>query len=82
MNIEVPTKYPPSHNDRIFVLEIRLHSESPMLYRTALHGNWDALSLARRALKDKYPTPTIPLTAVLPNRQVFQADPVYQDKHL
>jgi hypothetical protein len=33
MNIEVPTKYPLSHNDRIFVLE------SPMLYRAALHGN-------------------------------------------
>ena len=32
MNIEVPTKYPLSHNDRIVVLEIRLHSESPMLY--------------------------------------------------
>ena len=39
MNIEVPTKYPLSHNDRIIVLEIRLHSESPMLYRPALHGN-------------------------------------------
>jgi len=38
MNIEVPTKYPPSHN-RIVVLAIRLHSESPMLYRPALHGN-------------------------------------------
>jgi hypothetical protein len=23
------------------VLEIRLHSESPMLYRPALHGNWN-----------------------------------------
>jgi hypothetical protein len=31
MNIEVPTKYPLSHNDRIVVLKIRLHSESPML---------------------------------------------------
>ena len=71
MNIEVPTKCPPSHNDRILVLEIRLHSESPMLYRPALHGNWSALSLARRALKDKFPTPTIPLIAVLPNRQLF-----------
>ena len=39
MNIEVPTKYPLSHNDRIVVLEIGLHSESPMLYRPALHGN-------------------------------------------
>ena len=39
MNIEVPTKYPLSHNDRTVVLETRLHSESPMLYRPALHGN-------------------------------------------
>ena len=76
MNIEMPTKYPLSHNDKIVVLEIRLHSESPMLYRPALHGNWNALSLARRALKDKFPTPTIPLTAVLQNRQVFLPDPI------
>jgi len=76
MNIEVPTKYPLSHNDKPAVLAIRLHSESPLLYRPALHGNWNALSLARRALKDKFPTPTIPLTAVLPNRQVFLSDPV------
>jgi len=79
MNIEVPTKYRLSHNDRIVVLETRLHSESPMLYRPALHGNWNALSLARWALKDKFPTPTIPLTAVLPNRQVFLPDPVYDE---
>jgi len=38
MNIEVPTKYPLSHNDKIVVLEMHLHSESPMLYRPALHG--------------------------------------------
>jgi len=76
MNIEVPTKYPLSHNARTVVLEIRLHSESPMLYRPALHGNWNALSLARRAIKDKFPTPTIPLTALLPNRQVFLPEPV------
>ena len=76
MNIEVPMKYPLSHNDRIVVLGICLHSESPMLYRRAFHGNWNALSLARRALKDIFPTPTIPLTAVLPNRQVFLPDPV------
>jgi len=76
MDIEVPTKYPLSHKDRIVVLEIRLHSESPMLYRPALHGKWNALSLARRALKDKFPTPTVPLTGVLPNRQVFLPDPV------
>jgi hypothetical protein len=48
-----------------------------MLYRPVLHGNWNALSLARRALKDKFPTPTVPLTAVLPNRQVFLPDPVH-----
>ena len=76
MTIEEPTKYPLSHNDKIVVLEIRLHSESRMLYRPALHGNWNALSLARRALKDKFPTPTIPLTALVPNRQVFLPDPV------
>ena len=76
MNIEGLTKYPQSHNDTIIVLDIRLHSESTMLYRTALHGNWNALSLARRALKNKFPTPTIPLIAVLPNRQVFLPNPV------
>jgi len=75
MNIEVPTKYPLSQ-DRIVVFEICLHSKSPMFYRPALHGNWNALSLARRTLKDKFPTPTVPLTAVLPNRQVFLPDPV------
>ena len=75
-NIEMPMKYPLSHNDRIVVLEIRLHSESPMLYRPELNGNWNALSLDRRALKDKFPTPTIPLTAVLPNCQVFLPYPV------
>jgi hypothetical protein len=39
MNIELPTKYPLGHNDRIVVFEMRLNSESPMLYRSALHGN-------------------------------------------
>ena len=34
MDIEVPTKYPLSHNDRIVVLEIRLHSESPDALQT------------------------------------------------
>jgi len=76
MNTEVPMKYPLSQ-DRI-VFEIRLHSESPMLYRPALHGNWNALSLTRRTLKDKFPTPTVPLTAVMPNHQVFLPDPVEQ----
>ena len=77
MNIEVPTKQPVSHNDRIVVLEIRHHSESPMLYRPALRGNWSALSLARRALKDKFSTLTVPLTAALPNRQVFVPNPIF-----
>jgi len=39
MNAEVPAKYPLHHNDRTVVLEIRLHSESAMLYRPALYGN-------------------------------------------
>ena len=76
MNIEVPTKCPLSH-DRIVVFEICLHSKSPMLYRPALHDNWNALSFARRVLKDKFPTPTVPLATVLPNHQVFLPDPVY-----
>ena len=75
MNIEVSTKYPLSR-DRIVVFEIRLHSKSPMLYRPALHGNWNTLSLASTALKDKFPTLTVPLTNVLQNRQVFLPDPV------
>jgi hypothetical protein len=75
MNIELPTKYPLSQ-DRIVVFEICLHSKSPMLCRPALHSNWNALSFARRALKDKFPTPTVPLTTVLQNRQVFLPDPV------
>jgi hypothetical protein len=52
-----------------------------MLYRPAFHGNWNALSLARRALKDKFPTPTVPLTTVLQNLQVFLPDPVYGRKY-
>jgi hypothetical protein len=75
MNIEVLTKYPLSY-DRIVVFEIRLHSKSPMLYRPALHGNLNALSFARRALTDKFPTPTVPLTTVLQNCWVFLLDPV------
>jgi hypothetical protein len=76
MNIEVPTKYQLSHNDRIVVFENCLHSKSPMLYRPALHGNRNALSLARRALKDKFPMLTFQLTALLPNHQVFLPDPI------
>jgi len=76
MNIEVLTKCPLSQ-DRIVVFEIRLHSKSPILYRPVLHGNWNALSLAIRALKGKFPTPTVPLRTVLQNRQVFLPDPVF-----
>jgi hypothetical protein len=39
MNIEVPTKYQLSHNDRIVVFENRLHSKNSVLYRPALHAN-------------------------------------------
>jgi hypothetical protein len=39
MNIEVPTKYQLSHDDRIVVFENHLHNKNPMLYRPALHGN-------------------------------------------
>jgi len=35
------------------------------------------LSLARRSLKDKFPTPTVPFTTVLQNHQVFLPDPVH-----
>ena len=76
MNIEVPTKYPLSH-DRIIVFEIRLHSKSPLLYRPALHCNSNALSLSQRALKDKLLTPTVPLTTVLQIRHVFLPDPIH-----
>jgi len=76
MNIEVPTKYPLSQ-DRIVVFEIRLHSKSPMLYRPVLNGNWNALSLTRRGLQDKFPTPKVPLKTVLQNRQVFLPEPVW-----
>jgi len=39
MNIEVPTKYQLSHNDRIVVFENHLRSKNPMLYRPALNDN-------------------------------------------
>jgi hypothetical protein len=48
-----------------------------MLYRPALHGNWNALRIARRALREEFSTPTVPLTGVLPNRQVFLPEPVF-----
>jgi hypothetical protein len=76
MNIKLSTKYPLSQ-DRIVVFENCLHSKSPMLYRPELHGNWNALSLTRRVLKEKFTTPTVPLTVVLQNRQVFLPDPLF-----
>jgi hypothetical protein len=79
MNIEVPTKYPLSQ-DRIVVFAIRLHSKRPMLYRPALHGNWNALSLPRRSFKNKFPTSKIPMTTVLQYRQVFLPDPLWKEK--
>jgi hypothetical protein len=48
-----------------------------MLYRPALNDNWSALSLVRRAIKDKFPTPTVRPTTVFPNRHVFLPKPVY-----
>jgi hypothetical protein len=39
LNIELPKKYQLSHNERIVVFKNCLHSENPMLYRPALHGN-------------------------------------------
>jgi hypothetical protein len=76
INIEVPTKYPLSQ-DRIVVFFFCFHSKCPMLYRPAICGNSNSSSLARRALKDKFPTPTVPLTTVLQNRPVYLPDPVY-----
>jgi hypothetical protein len=76
MNVEVSKKYHLSQ-ERIVVFEIRLHSKSPMLYRPALHGNSNALSLARRALTENFPMPAVALTAVLQNHQVFLPGPVF-----
>jgi hypothetical protein len=75
MGIEVPTKYPLSQN-RIVVFEILLHSKGLMLYRPALHGKLNALSLARRALTNKFSMPLVPLKTVLQNHQVFLPYPV------
>jgi hypothetical protein len=44
-------------------LKIVSTDKNPMLHRPALRGNWNALILASKALKDKFPTPTVPLTA-------------------
>jgi hypothetical protein len=77
MNIKVPTKYQLSHKDRIVVFENRFHSENPMLYRPALHGNCKALSLARRALKDEFPMLTVPLTAVTKTSGISAGSCIY-----
>jgi hypothetical protein len=61
--------------NRIVVFEIRFYNKSLLLYRPALHGNWNALSLNRRALKDKFPTPTVPLTTVLQKPSGISARP-------
>jgi hypothetical protein len=45
-----------------------------MLYKQALHGNWNALRLAITALKEKFPKSTVPLTDVLKYSQVFVPD--------
>jgi len=54
MNIEVPTKYPLSHNDRIVVFEIRLHRVPDALQTST---PWQLKCF--ESLKDKFPTPTI-----------------------
>jgi hypothetical protein len=63
-------------NCRWNILWVKTESLFLKYVSTALHDNWNALSLARRALKDKFPTSTVPLTTVLPNRYVFLPDPV------
>ena len=62
--------------DRSVVFENHLHRKSPILNRPVLHGNWNALSLARKALKEKFPVLTVALITVLQNRQVFLPDPI------
>jgi hypothetical protein len=78
MNTEVLTKYLLSHDDRIVVFEIRDTSpqRKPSALQTSAACNWNVLSLARRTLTGKFPVPTVPYTAVFPNRQVFLLDPV------
>jgi hypothetical protein len=54
MNVEVPTKYPLSHNDRIVIFEICLHSKAGC--STDQHTMATEM-LTRRVLKDIFPTP-------------------------
>jgi hypothetical protein len=51
--------------------------QNPVALQTSAPWQLKRLSLARRALKDKFPTPTVSLTTVLQNRQVFLPDPVF-----
>jgi hypothetical protein len=37
-NIEVPTKYPLSQNNRIFVFEIHFHSKDKTIWQPVLHS--------------------------------------------
>jgi hypothetical protein len=39
MNVEVPTKYPLSQNNRIVVFEIHLHSKDKTLWQPVLHSD-------------------------------------------
>jgi hypothetical protein len=75
MNIEVPTKYPVSQ-DRIVVLKFVSTTKARCSTHQRFMTTRNALSLARRALKVKFSTPTVPLTTILQNRQVFLPDPV------
>jgi len=50
--------------------------QKPDALQTCAPWQLKAVSLARRALKDKFPTPTVSLITVLPNRHVFLPDPV------
>jgi hypothetical protein len=68
VNIEVPTKYPLSQ-DRIVVFEYVSTAEARCSTEQRSISTQMLLSLARRALKDKFPTPTVPQTTVLQNCQ-------------
>ena len=56
------------------------YAKGPTNALTYLLTAWSTVLLEKLTssqLVKKFPTPTIPLTAVLPNRQVFLPDPVY-----
>jgi hypothetical protein len=64
MNIEVPTKYPLSR-DRIVVFIYVSTAKARCSTDQRSMATEMLLSPTRRALKDKFPTPTVPLTTVL-----------------